>query len=459
MRPSVLGAACGLAISASIAIGQCQNPIWSPEFGAPGTGLDQNGFALLVFDPDGTGPEPEELYVGGGFNSAGGVPGTRGIARWNGVRWASVGGGLSGTTGFARQLASFDPDGPGPEPRRLVAGGWGVALWNGGQWATLGTLPANYYVTGLVEYDADGMGPELPRLIVCGYPTSGPEDPKVHAWNGTAWQALPEPVTAPEFANARELGVFDEDGAGPAGASLFIALNGGGGIRKLVGGAWEVVGGGLVRSGMYLCNSLAVVDLDGPGPGRSVLLVGGDFTTAGAITSPGVAAWTGSEWLPMALSSWITVEAFAVADYTQGSGAPTLYAYAFGALAEWDGAEQTWTFRGSDPSYVPLPGADYGLAAYRGSGDLMPSLYLTGFYTDVSGVASNHFARLACQNCYLNCDLSAGQPPHTANDFVCFIIRFAASDPYANCDGSTGTPMLTANDFACFLSSFVTGCS
>jgi hypothetical protein len=47
-------------------------------------------YAHQVFDPDGPGPIPEELYVAGAFQSAGGIA-TKGIARWNGQRWADVG--------------------------------------------------------------------------------------------------------------------------------------------------------------------------------------------------------------------------------------------------------------------------------------------------------------------------------------------------------------------------------
>jgi hypothetical protein len=61
--------------------------------------------------------------------------------------------------------------------------------------------------------------------------------------------------------------------------------------------------------------------------------------------------------------------------------------------------------------------------------------------------------------CYANCDGSTGAPLLTANDFQCFLNKFAAGDSYANCDGSTGVPALTANDFQCYLNKFAAGCS
>jgi hypothetical protein len=58
--------------------------------------------------------------------------------------------------------------------------------------------------------------------------------------------------------------------------------------------------------------------------------------------------------------------------------------------------------------------------------------------------------------CYANCDASTGNPKLTANDFQCFLNRYAAGESYANCDGTGG---LTANDFACFLNQYAGGCS
>jgi len=62
-------------------------------------------------------------------------------------------------------------------------------------------------------------------------------------------------------------------------------------------------------------------------------------------------------------------------------------------------------------------------------------------------------------SCYANCDGSTIPPVLTANDFQCFLNRYAAHEPYANCDGSTTAPVLNANDFQCFLNRFAAGCS
>lgn len=66
---------------------------------------------------------------------------------------------------------------------------------------------------------------------------------------------------------------------------------------------------------------------------------------------------------------------------------------------------------------------------------------------------------LAAAACNANCDGSTTPPILTANDFQCFLDRFAANDTFANCDRSTAAPVLTVNDFQCFLNQFVAGCT
>ncbi len=60
--------------------------------------------------------------------------------------------------------------------------------------------------------------------------------------------------------------------------------------------------------------------------------------------------------------------------------------------------------------------------------------------------------------CYANCDGSTAAPVLTANDFQCFLNKWAAGDSYANCDGNCNPICLTANDFQCFLNFYAFGC-
>src|SRR6186713_1565690 len=101
LRTTLLALCAGSLVSSAHA--QCPNTTWSGHFATPALGLANSSFAasafaFQVFDPDGPGPIPVELYVAGAFQSAGGVSGTKGVARWNGQRWADVGGGVTNGT-------------------------------------------------------------------------------------------------------------------------------------------------------------------------------------------------------------------------------------------------------------------------------------------------------------------------------------------------------------------------
>lgn len=143
------------------------------SWSAVGTGLggsSPEGFALEVYD-DGTGPQ---LYVGGDFDDAGGVPDTDNIARWDGTTWSAVGGGLMNTDIESLELY-HDGTGPG-----LYAGGSFidagttvglVARYDAsGSWSALGndigTLPFSFFKAGVVgalaaHDDGTGSGPQL----------------------------------------------------------------------------------------------------------------------------------------------------------------------------------------------------------------------------------------------------------------------------------------------------------
>ena len=69
--------------------------------------------------------------------------------------------------------------------------------------------------------------------------------------------------------------------------------------------------------------------------------------------------------------------------------------------------------------------------------------------------ATNYVAAI----CYANCDGSSVNPVLNANDFQCFLNKFAAGDAYGNCDGSTAAPILNINDFQCFINKFAIGCT
>jgi hypothetical protein len=95
-----------------------------------------------------------------------------------------------------------------------------------------------------------------------------------------------------------------------------------------------------------------------------------------------------------------------------------------------------------------------GVASFSITNVTLSPSFLVGYLQFTSG--STTITRV--EYCQANCDGSTNAPVLTANDFTCFLTRFANADPAANCDCSTSAPTLTANDFACFLNKFAAGC-
>jgi hypothetical protein len=134
----------------------------------------------------------------------------------------------------------------------------------------------------------------------------------------------------------------------------------------------------------------------------------------------------------------------------QQVGIQTCVFVALGDTWEWSGTHWTqWVGCGPSPRY------QHGMAYDSVRGETV----LFGGYIGFAGAGSSETWELSSVPCYANCDGSNCQPILNANDFTCFLNKFAANDPYANCDGSTVPPMLNANDFACFLNKFAAGCT
>ena len=124
------------------------------------------------------------LYAGGYFTTAGGVPANN-IAKWNGSAWSALGSGMSTAT-CRHALAVSGTD--------LYAGGdfttaGGVpanyiAKWNGSAWSALGSGMDGTAVYALAVSGTD--------LYAGGYFTTagGVAANHIAKWDGSAWSAL-----------------------------------------------------------------------------------------------------------------------------------------------------------------------------------------------------------------------------------------------------------------------------
>ena len=196
---------------------------WAPF----GLGVGNNVGAMTVWDPDGAGPQPANIVVGGVFSSAG-TTSVNNIARWDGSG-RSIGLGTGGLNPQVVCLGKWDPDGAGPHPEFLVAGGWftsagglpsnRIAVSLGTFWAPLGS-GLNRVVACVTSWDPDGPGPLGPQLIAGGwFERSGSSDMRnIARWDrpSSLWYPFGEGMNDRVYA----LTTWDPDGPGPLPAMV-----------------------------------------------------------------------------------------------------------------------------------------------------------------------------------------------------------------------------------------------
>jgi hypothetical protein len=347
--------------------------------------------ALCVFD-DQTGHGPQ-LYVGGRFQSAGGLSVNR-IARWDGSSWSALGGGMDSAV---QVLTVFD-DGSGSGPA-LYAGGIfttaggqsakHIARWDGRSWSPLGSGLNNTVEAIAVFDDGSGSGPAL--YAGGRFTTAGGESAnRIARWDGNSWSPLDSEMDGTVFG----LAAFD-DGSGPSlyVGGLFTTAGGQtvNGIARWDGSSWSPLGSG-TNGGV--AQSFAVFD-DGSGGGPA-LYVGGFLAIVDGQPPTGIARWDGSSWLPLGSGVNSSVNSLAVFD--DGSG-PALYAGGFfltaggqpaNRMARWDGSSWSPLGSGMDTGVRSLAVFDDG----AGSG---PSLYVGGDFSTSTG-GDSALAKWGCSS-------------------------------------------------------------
>lgn len=290
------------------------NSAWS----ALRSGLNGGVYAVALLGDD--------VYVGGIFSSAEGVPGTRGIAKWNGATysWSSVGGGLNGNV-YAMTVRGNSLFVGGTFTS--VSGSPGLAKWDGTDWTGVcsgvsgGQVSAiGVDVTGRVyvggEFTSAGGVPNTGFLARCdgnqwqalttgvnqpvnalvvtdnevyvggAFTTAGgiPNVNRIARWDGDAWSKLAN------GANNQVLAVAKDVAGNLYAGGLFNSMDGVPNtvhIAKWNGSSWSALGTGI--NGTVW--SLTV--------GRGIVYAGGQFTNAGGHAANDIAAWKGGDWVAL----------------------------------------------------------------------------------------------------------------------------------------------------------------
>ena len=260
---------------------------WTGTAWAPlGSGLGGVGWALCEYPT----PAGNRLVVGGEFTTAGGVPALR-VAMWNGASWAPLGTGIGSQFASQRVYAlAMHDDGSGPA---LYAAGTfpgGVARFDGVQWTVVGGGLVGT-PQSLASFD-DGQGNRY--LLVGGNLDSGPTS-ALKGWDGASWQDL----GLGSYSGGVDRILVRQEAAGPAAylAGSFEPLAGASSTVRLVA-RWTPTGIGAYPQLAERVQALAFFD---GGQGEQ-LFAGGMFTRVPTAPVPvlhRVARLDGGGWRPV----------------------------------------------------------------------------------------------------------------------------------------------------------------
>jgi hypothetical protein len=366
--------------------------VWNgSHWSSPGNGLGAQVTAMIEFDPDGAGPKAAGLVAGGRFTIDAGSSLARGVAFWDGYAWSAFGAGLDGPpTAFC----VFDEDGPGPLAEALFAGGkfvngvvtTNVARWDGTSWSySLNAPTSGSTCAAFATFDDDGPGPNPVRLHAAIADNVQFSSGSVFRLDGGTWLQLgaaPGPVWA--------LSVTDDDGAGPqsphlcaGGAFSTIAGVPVTNAARWDGQAWSAMGASPGVRGF------ATFDRDGPGAQAARLhAVGGGV----------VSYWDGVTWVSAGAAS-ADLRAIGVHD-PDGAGPLPVALYVGGACASIDGVAVNsiaswepgagWAALGSGIPPPPVSGGVFAIASSHQRG--FPALFAGGTFLQAGGANSSHIA-------------------------------------------------------------------
>jgi hypothetical protein len=321
------------------AVGQCALQPAPTGSGTPS--VDGPVHASTTWDPDGPGPAPARLVVAGNFTLAGTQP-APGLAAFDPTTnaWSSLGALPSYVAGLATlpngSLFAFGQFVTSP-----TTADW-VKQWSGSAWVGVAPAVSSYGVSAVA------MSP-LGEPWLCTM--LSPAAAGVCRFTGGIWQL----VGTPAHLGASEIRTiaFAPNGDVWVGG-VFTTMNGvlADSLARWDGTAWSAVGQGV--SGRVLAIAFAA---------NGDAVVGGQFLAAGGTPANNVARWNGTSWSPLgggtshpyppagkvrSLAIAPNGDVIAGGEFTSAGGAPA------SLVARWNGA--SWSAMGTGIDLVPLTG-------------------------------------------------------------------------------------------------------
>jgi hypothetical protein len=296
-----------------------------------GSGMNSQVNAIAI------SPNGADVYVGGGFTRAGGIP-TNYVARWNAATgaWSALGSGVSSYV----SVITINPN--------------GSDVYVGGNFSTAGGISANNIAkwnTSTGTWAALGSGVE-------------------YMFGAAVVGAI---ATSPDGSDVYVGGAFTTAGGIPAG---YIAK------WNSVTSTWSALGSGLNSS------AFAIV-LSG-----TDLYVGGYFTTAGGISANHIAKWNTSTgtWAAFGSGADASVNVIAISgsDIYVGGGFTTVDGIPANGIAKWNAITGAWSALGSGVANAPSGTPSVLDMAVSPAGS---DIYVVGNFTTAGGMSSRYVAR------------------------------------------------------------------
>lgn len=328
-------------------------------------GVDGTVEAFADWDPDGAGPEPAVVVAGGTFTVAGSVLANN-VACYDPVAntWSALGAGCNGKVRAIVAMPNGDLVIGGDF---TAAGGVGadrLARWNGSVWAPMGlTLQPGSNSVRALKVDPAG------DLLVAGwFAVAGLNATGVARWDGQTWSAFPG-----ASAQVNDLAALPTGGFVVAG---WFSIQGTSqhGVAVWNGSAWSFLGSGLVHTSLFEVRRVCVL-------ANGDIVAAGAFPAIGGVNVANIARWDGTTWQPVgnglpvvflvngiyALSADVNGDLLAGGTWfaTPGSAPHKLW--------RWDGA--TWSPVGGG-ALAELPGTVNAVHRVAG-GDLLVGGSLT----------------------------------------------------------------------------------
>jgi len=338
------------------------------------------------------------MYVAGDFYEVGGIP-IKGIARWNGVKWDSMGAGVNGLD-IGNQYGLGDLATITTFHNRIYVGGAffslghvnarAIGTWDGTKWDSLPIQPI-----GQLDYDGIATLDVINDKLyiggyfdtVAGFPCTG-----IASWDGTKWSSL----NFPSNFSFNGIGAICEYKGSIYAGGYFDGENGTvGGILRLDSTGWHSVDTGIKGSGWI--GSMLVY--------KGELYVAGLFSKSNGNADNNIQRWNGTSWNAVGGGTdyeiWNLMvyndKLYAMGQLSEAGGIYT------SSIAEWDGNK--WCSLGSTFDNDIETSCVY-----------KDSLYIGGGFWTIDGDSISYIAEWTGGSYVANCGQPTGVTQLKMND-------------------------------------------